>query len=96
MKLIVITQYRENYGYRWKCKGGMQYSVKVESLDKLNELAEEITKEVEYKNEEASNEVIDWYVMGDSEEYPEYFYDVTHMEKVDGKWTRRREELVSY
>lgn len=93
MKLIVITQYRENYGYRWKNKGGDQYVVQVENIDTLNALAAEVTKEVEYANDMATNEVISWFVMGDSEPYPEEWYDVTVMTKVDGKWTRKHERV---
>lgn len=95
MKLIVTTQYRENYGYRWKFKGGDIFAVKIESLDTISELAAEITKAVEYHNDMATNDVIDWYVMGDCEQYPEDFYSVYHMEKVDGKWVRAREERLA-
>ncbi len=98
MKLIVITQYRENYGYRWKNKGGDTFVTQVESSGNLTTLSEnlaalaaEVTKEVEYANDMTTNEVISWYVMGDNEPYSEDFYDVTILEKVDGKWTRRRE-----
>lgn len=86
MQLIVITQYRENYGYRWKNKGGEQYVTQVENLDALQESADEVIKEVEYDNDMATNHVIDWFVMGDSEPFPGEWYDVTRMTKADGKW----------
>lgn len=93
MQLVIITQYRENYGYRWKCKGGDQYVAQVENLDAIKELAEELIKEVEYANDMATNTMIDWFVMGDSEPFPSDWYDVTRMTKVDGKWTRKNERV---
>lgn len=93
MQLVIVTQYRENYGYRWKCKGGEQYVTQIENLDTLNELVEEVRKEVEYANDMATNTLIDWYVMGDSEPYPSDWYDVTLMAKVDGKWARKNERV---
>lgn len=103
MKLIVQTQYRENYGYRWKNKGGDNYVATIEPIvpaqevvslqDALAALAAEVTKEVEYRNDMATNEVIGWYVMGDNEPYLSEWYDVTIMMKVDGKWTRKNERV---
>jgi signal peptidase I len=86
MKLVVTTQYRENYGYRWKFKGGDIIIVENVTLDTIKELAEEVTKEVEFSNDAASNEVIEWFAMGDAEEYPDYFYGITILTKKEGKW----------
>lgn len=98
MKLVIISQYRENYGEPdrpyWKYKGGDTYIVENIDLDMIQALAAEVTKDVEYNNDMATNEVINWWVMGDNEAYHDGIYDITTLEKVDGKWKRAKHEWL--
>ena len=97
MKLIVQTQYRENYGIRWKNKGGMTYVVQFHDANIVQQLAADVIKEVEWDQSDdpeigaSSNIVIDWFVIGDAEKYPDDLYDVYHLELVDGQWKQRHE-----
>lgn len=66
MKLVLLTQYRENYGYRWKNRGGWKYFVEIDtelSRDDIHiqRMLEMAKSAVEYKNDMAEEYVIDWY-----------------------------------
>lgn len=98
MKLIVQTQYRENYGTEaqpyWKFKGGDTIVVEGADLNNIAALVAEVIGEVEYDNPMATNAVIDWYVLGDCEEVQDA-YGITEMRKVGGQWKREYKELVA-
>jgi hypothetical protein len=68
MKLYIYTQYAENYGYRWKFKGGNDYFIPCgQSITPARAYAmvELARKKVEYKNDEASETIIGFEIVED-------------------------------
>ena len=71
MKILISTQYRENYGSAdepyWKFKGGSEYFIK--GVDPLKVapglLVEQVRSEVEYANDMAEEYILDWELVAD-------------------------------
>jgi hypothetical protein len=69
MKLLITTQVYENYGYRWKPKGGCDYTYALgkggRSSEALLELVECLRGKVECDNEGYREHLIGWEVVAD-------------------------------
>jgi len=69
MKLLINTQVYENYGYRWKPKGGCDYSYALgsagRSSEALLELITALRKQIEQDNEGFREYIINWKVVAD-------------------------------
>ena len=71
MKILISTQYRENYGSEdepyWKFKGGSEYFI--EGVDPLKVapglLVEQVRGQVEYSNPMAEEYILDWELVED-------------------------------
>lgn len=70
MKLLITTQVYENYGYRWKPKGGCDYTYALgaggRSSEALLELVEYFRTKIECNNEGYREHIINWEVVADS------------------------------
>ena len=52
MKLLITTQVYENYGYRWKAKGGNDYVVlNVDPCDMIDVIIDRARNQIEQDNE---------------------------------------------
>ncbi len=96
MKLIVTTQYRENYGDEmnpyWKEKFGSTYVFKNIELDENAKVVgiEDMESKCEFSNPMAVESVLVWYVASDDEALDVEDYElpsVIYYELVDGEWT---------
>lgn len=75
MRLIVITQYAENYGNRWKYKGGSEYVVAKYTYSQLCKLTAQdhartvasFRDKIEYRNEMSEESIIDWVLIDHNE-----------------------------
>jgi len=81
MRLIVTTQYRENYGAHswdgngvcpqyWKNKGGIEYSVTLPDAIKVEDLPaimETVRAKVTRYNDFVEEYVIDWHILATGE-----------------------------
>ena len=71
MKILISTQYRENYGSvsdpYWKFKGSSEYFIK--GVDPLQVapglLVDRVRAEVEYSNDMAEEYILDWELVAD-------------------------------
>lgn len=71
MKILISTQYRENYGSAdepyWKFKGGSEYFIK--GVDPLQVapglLVDKVRGEIEYSNDMAEQYILDWELVAD-------------------------------
>ncbi len=71
MKILISTQYRENYGSEdepyWKFKGGSEYFIK--GVDPLKVapglLVEQVRSNIEYSNVMAEEYILDWELVSD-------------------------------
>ena len=71
MKILITTQYRENYGTEtdpyWKMKGGEEYFVT--DVDPLQvapgELVEQVRSQIEYSNPRSEEYIVDWRLVED-------------------------------
>lgn len=71
MKILISTQYRENYGSAsdpyWKFKGSSEYFIK--GVDPLRVapglLVDRVRAEVEYSNDMAEEYILDWELVAD-------------------------------
>ena len=71
MKILISTQYRENYGSAdepyWKFKGGSEYFIK--GVDPLKVapglLVEQVRGEIEYCHDMAEEYILDWELVAD-------------------------------
>jgi hypothetical protein len=71
MKILITTQYRENYGTAdkpyWKFKGGEEYFIL--GVDPLKVapglLVEQVRSEVEYSSEMCEEYILDWQLVED-------------------------------
>ncbi len=102
MKLVIGTQYKENYNTTgegepyWKFKGGSEYIVSIPTGMTDMETLDEVTPLVEYKNEGSEEFVLGFSIQEDdfqSEfeksqlEYEGFKgYQEPRLEKVDGVW----------
>ena len=70
MKLLINTQVYENYGYRWKPKGGCDYCYALGSVGRsaeaLVELVTALRLQIEADNEGFREYIINWEVVADS------------------------------
>ena len=102
MKLVIQTQYKENYGYHdwdgkgecpqyWKFKGGDTYVVYNLSSASINKIAQEgiptLSKLIEYSNEASKEYILDWEIVEDDAEVCQEWENPTEFQYVDGKWT---------
>ena len=68
MKLYIYTQYAENYGYRWKMKGGNEYFIPCgQSITPARAYAmvQLASSKIEYKNDEAEEYIIGFDIVED-------------------------------
>lgn len=69
MKLLIATQVYENYGYRWKPKGGCDYTYALgtvgRSSEALLELVSALRLQIEQNNEGFREYIINWEVVAD-------------------------------
>ena len=77
MKLVLITQYKENYGYRWKNKGGWRYYLNFDMPENgqdefIEDLLKKASERVEYKNEICEEYIIDWSITNDELQIGEF------------------------
>ena len=71
MKILITTQYRENYGTEsdpyWKNKGGDEYYIL--NVDPLKTapglLVEQVRDRVEYTNPRSEESILDWQLVPD-------------------------------
>jgi hypothetical protein len=71
MKVLITTQYRENYGTEadpyWKFKGGSEYFI--EGVDPLKvapgTLVDKVKSEIEYSNPMSEEYILDWELVAD-------------------------------
>ena len=71
MKILITTQYRENYGTEtdpyWKMKGGDEYFIL--NVDPLKTapglLVEQVRGEIEYANPMSEESILDWQLVED-------------------------------
>ena len=71
MKILITTQYRENYGTEadpyWKMKGGDEYYIL--NVDPLQVapglLVEQVRGEIEYANPMSEESILDWQLVED-------------------------------
>ena len=64
-KLLIQTQVYENYGYRWKDKGGGDYVVRNIDPNRAADIVNLATAQVEQDNEHFREHIIHWEVVGD-------------------------------
>lgn len=96
MKIVIHTQYQENYSdvsgqYYWKSKGGSTYLVENVTFDsetcKVVEF-DEVAPFIEINNEACINTIIGWEVLGDSEELGvDRWEQIEVFRKVGDQWT---------
>jgi hypothetical protein len=66
MKLLITTQVYENYGYRWKPKGGSDYVVKkFKDLNKVTEVVMALRGQIEQDNDAYREHIIGWEIVAD-------------------------------
>lgn len=94
MKLVIDTQYQENYSDvpgqpYWKQKGGSIYVVENVTLDNGNVVElDEVKAFIEVSNEACISTIIGWEVLGDSEELDVDSWEMIEVfRKVNGQWT---------
>lgn len=102
MKLVIQTQYKENYGFHdwdgkgecpqyWKFKGGDTYVVNNLSSSSINKIAQEgiptLTKLIEYSNEASKEYILDWEIVEDDAVVCREWENPIEFQYIDGKWT---------
>jgi hypothetical protein len=71
VKILITTQYRENYGTEtdpyWKMKGGEDYFIL--AVDPLQQapgvLVEQVRDQIEYSNPRSEEYIVDWRLVSD-------------------------------
>ena len=64
---MVYTQIYENYGYRWKPKGGNEYFVSdVASAVEVEAILEKVKDMVEYSSDSYREYLLDWEIVDDN------------------------------
>ena len=59
MKLLLTTQVYENYGYRWKAKGGNDYVVlNVDPCDMIDVIIDRVRNQIEQDNDSYQETII--------------------------------------
>ena len=68
MKLVIHTQYLENYGTNeephWKPKGGFTYELPVNSVEEANQLTPELMQLIEYKDDHQEEYILGTDIVG--------------------------------
>jgi len=64
MKLLITTQVYENYGYRWKPKGGCDYVIKKFRGD-ATQAVMALRSQVEQDNDHYRESIINWEIVAD-------------------------------
>lgn len=64
MKLLITTQVYENYGYRWKPKGGCDYVIKKFRGD-ATQAVMALRSQIEQDNEAYRESIINWEIVAD-------------------------------
>lgn len=69
MQLLITTQVYENYGYRWKPKGGNDYKFAIghqlRSDEALSEIVEYFRAKIETDNEQFQETIVGYQVVSD-------------------------------
>jgi hypothetical protein len=66
MKLLITTQVYENYGYRWKPKGGNDYVVRnVDPCDMIDVIVDRVRSKIEQDNDAFQETIIDRSLVAD-------------------------------
>ena len=69
MQLLITTQVYENYGYRWKPKGGNDYKyalgTSLRSDQALSEIVEHFRAKIEQDNDQFQETIIGYEVVSD-------------------------------
>lgn len=69
MQLLITTQVYENYGYRWKPKGGNDYKFalghQLRSDEALSEIVEYFRAKIETDNEQFQETIVGYQVVSD-------------------------------
>jgi hypothetical protein len=64
MKLLITTQVYENYGYRWKPKGGCDYVIKRFRGD-ATQAVMALRSQIEQDNDHYRESIINWEIVAD-------------------------------
>jgi hypothetical protein len=64
MKLLITTQVYENYGYRWKPKGGCDYVIKRFRGD-ATQAVMCLRSQIEQDNDHYRESIINWEIVAD-------------------------------
>lgn len=98
MKIVISTQYMENYGWcdgnvgvnaRWKYKGGSTYVVPVtlaQALD-VKSVMDSVRHLVEHDSDSCREYILDWELVDDCETPWEEWEEPTFFNLVDGVWS---------
>jgi hypothetical protein len=66
MKLLITTQVHENYGYRWKPKGGNDYVVRnVDPCDMIDVIVDRVRSQIEQDNDSFQETIIGHSLVAD-------------------------------
>ena len=66
MKLLITTQVYENYGYRWKPKGGNDYVVRgVDPCDMIDVIVDRVRSQIEQDNDSYQETIIGHSLVAD-------------------------------
>lgn len=88
MKVVIYTQYRENYGSAsdpyWKNKGGDTYVV--ENMDTMDSIQEEVFGLIEYSNDMAREGVVATDIVADDKVVCDEWESPIHISKVGDRW----------
>jgi len=102
MKLVINTQYKENYGSHdwdgegecpqyWKFKGGDTFVVEGLTINQTLTITEKgiptLTGLLEYTNNASAEYILDWTLEHDSAVVCEEWETPTILKYVDGKWS---------
>ena len=105
MKLVIQTQYCENYGAHtwdgegecpqyWKFKGGETYVVPNLSQDQVTQVIEQgiptLRALIEYSNEASREYILDWSVQDDTDVVGEPWETPFELYWEQGRWVARR------
>ena len=105
MKLVIQTQYCENYGAHtwdgegecpqyWKFKGGETYVVPNLSQDQVTQVIEQgiptLRALIEYSNEASREYILDWSVQEDADVVGEPWETPFELYWEQGRWVARR------
>jgi hypothetical protein len=90
MKVVIYTQYRENYGEpgnpHWKFKGGSTYVV--EKMDSFDNIDSELKGLIEYSNEMSEEYISSTHIVPDDQIVcDEWESPIVLSKGDDGRWT---------